>query len=125
MISSAINVNYFDYWNKIFHRYLVAVSDVLTSVQKTEESLKRLRKDRTTTTSTGISDDDKIRMQLVIDVDAFVEQSTCLLEHSPPEMKALRDVVEPARQVFRRSPPASNWLDHPVLFCCWFINTIF
>ena len=88
---------------KIFNRYLVAVSDVLTSVQKTEESLKRLRKDRTTTTSTGISDDDKIRMQLVIDVDAFVEQSTCLLDDSPPEMKALRDVVEPARQVFRRS----------------------
>jgi hypothetical protein len=47
-------------------------------------------------------------MQLVIDVDAFVEQSTCLLDESPPEMKALRDVVEPARQVFRRSPPASN-----------------
>nr|CAG4641569.1 EOG090X03KZ [Eurycercus lamellatus] len=88
-------------------QYLVAVSDVLTSVQKTEESLKRLRKDRAASASAGVSDDDKIRMQLVIDVDAFVEAAQPILTNvSPlPEIKALLGVVEPARLVFRRTPP--------------------
>ena len=96
----------------------MAVSDVLTSVQKTEESLKRLRKERAATSSAsaaaaGVSDDDKIRMQLVVDVDAFVEQSAALLPPptpttpTSPHIDALRRVVEPARLVFRRPAPAA------------------
>lgn len=60
-------------------RYFVAVDDVLTSVQKTEESLRRLKnlREKTTTSGasdtvvdqrTGMSDDDKIRLQLHVDV---------------------------------------------------------
>jgi len=74
------------------------VSDVLTSVQKTEESLKRLRKDRVTSVLNGINDDDKIRMQLVIDVDAYVEATRAILHDFTPEMQALLDVVDSARR---------------------------
>jgi len=51
------------------------VVDVLTSVQKTEESLRRLknlREKSTLNTSAsdrqGLSDDDKIRLQLQVDI---------------------------------------------------------
>lgn len=88
---------------------MVAVSDVLTSVQKTEESLRRLRKDRAASTSVGVSDDDKIRMQLIIDVDAFIAAGKPILletskETLPLHLQALLDVVEPARSILRRSP---------------------
>ena len=84
------------------------MSDVLTSVQKTEESLKRLRKDRTPTASTGINDDDKIRIQLVMDVDAYIAATRDILGQSLPEMQALMDVVEPVRGLCRRSPPVQE-----------------
>lgn len=57
----------------------MAVDDVLTSVQKTEESLRRLKnlREKSTTltasmsadrlTAGGMSDDDKIRLQLHVD----------------------------------------------------------
>ncbi len=91
---------------------MVAVSDVLTSVQKTEESLKRLRdrKDRNAPpTSAGISDDDKIRMQLVIDVDKFVEESRTFIDEPSQELQALLDAVEHARQVYRRQRPTEHF----------------
>lgn len=62
------------------HRYHSAVSDVLTSVQRTEESLRRLKnlRERSGTANTGgnasssgVSDDDKIRMQLYVDISAW------------------------------------------------------
>lgn len=59
-------------------QFYICVSDVLTSVQKTEESLRRLKKmrDRGAQVSSaegrGLSDDDKIRMQLSIDVKTFI-----------------------------------------------------
>lgn len=91
-------------------RYFAAVSDVLTSVQKTEESLKRLRKDRSAsalmTLGNGISDDDKIRIQLVIDVDLFVEEARSLSSQPLSELQALLDAVEHARQVYLRQIPA-------------------
>jgi len=57
--------------------YLLFVTDVLTSVQKTEESLRRLKKIRDKSTGIlpsepqGISDDEKIRIQLKVDVDGY------------------------------------------------------
>lgn len=51
---------------------------MLTSVQKTEESLRRLKKIRDKSTGSfssevqGISDDEKIRIQLQIDVQTYV-----------------------------------------------------
>lgn len=88
-------------------QYHIAVSDVLTSVQKTEESLKRLRKDRVTSVLNGINDDDKIRMQLVIDVDAYVEATRIILNDTTPEMTALIDAVDSARQICRRNQPST------------------
>lgn len=55
------------------------MNDVLTSVQKTEESLRRLKKirDRSAATSSsevrGVGDDDKIRQQLLLDVCSYCE----------------------------------------------------
>lgn len=51
-----------------------SMSDVLTSVKKMEDSLKRLKKARGGAASTGkegLSDDDKIRLQIAIDVQQF------------------------------------------------------
>lgn len=90
----------------VLFRYLAAVSDVLTSVQKTEDSLKRLRKDRNTpASSAGISDDDKIRIQLAIDVDSFVKEARLLTLGLLPELQALLDAVEQARHISQRYLP--------------------
>ncbi|XP_062938807.1 conserved oligomeric Golgi complex subunit 2 isoform X2 [Cynocephalus volans] len=62
------------------HRYYETVSDVLSSVKKMEESLKRLKQARKSTATTpagpsgGTSDDDKIRLQLALDVAYLGEQ---------------------------------------------------
>lgn len=64
------------------HKYYETVSDVLNSVRKMEESLKRLKQARKTTPTTpvgpsgGMSDDDKIRLQLALDVEYLGEQVT-------------------------------------------------
>ncbi|KAH3850726.1 conserved oligomeric Golgi complex subunit 2-like [Dreissena polymorpha] len=58
-------------------QYNTVTTDVLTAVKKMEESLKRLKKVRgteKTTGSQGMSDDDKIRKQLIIDIENFGEQ---------------------------------------------------
>ena len=61
-------------------RYLTVTSDMLTSVKKMEESLKRLKKAKSGSgaTSQGLSDDDKIRLQLYLDVKQFGEK-VCLV----------------------------------------------
>lgn len=64
-----------------FFRYYKLVDEVLTSVQKTEESLRRLKNLReksqqSTSTSSEkqlMSDDDKIRLQLQIDIMFYVK----------------------------------------------------
>lgn len=63
--------------SSLTERYLTSVTDVLTSVRKTEESLRRLKRIRDKSTGVlppdiqGISDDDKIRIQLQIDVNTY------------------------------------------------------
>lgn len=58
-------------------RYFTAVCDVLTSVQKTEESLRRLKKSRDRSSASGNinnergGDDDKIRLQLYLDANSY------------------------------------------------------
>ncbi|KAL6050535.1 hypothetical protein STEG23_005151, partial [Scotinomys teguina] len=62
------------------HKYFETVSDVLNSVKKMEESLKRLKQARRApatnpvSSSGGMSDDDKIRLQLALDVGFLGEQ---------------------------------------------------
>ncbi|XP_070590041.1 conserved oligomeric Golgi complex subunit 2 isoform X2 [Erythrolamprus reginae] len=63
--------------NTSTQKYLDTVSDILNSVKKMEESLKRLKQARKTVTannpspSGGMSDDSKIRLQLALDVEHF------------------------------------------------------
>ncbi|KAK0086234.1 hypothetical protein PV325_003542 [Microctonus aethiopoides] len=65
--------------SSLTEQYYFSVKDVLESVQKTEESLRRLKKIRDKSSGTsqiesqGISDDEKIRIQLEIDVLNFAE----------------------------------------------------
>ncbi|KAJ1531725.1 hypothetical protein ONE63_000391 [Megalurothrips usitatus] len=83
--SSLVNPTQLQEWltlicSSISCQFYICVSDVLTSVQKTEESLRRLKKmrERSTQASTaegrGLTDDDKIRMQLAIDVKNFIQE---------------------------------------------------
>lgn len=76
-----------NYWlelalSSLTKHYLASVTDVLTSVQKTEESLRRLKKIRDKSTGSfssevqGISDDEKIRIQLQVDVQAYANMIT-------------------------------------------------
>ncbi|XP_024258608.1 conserved oligomeric Golgi complex subunit 2 isoform X3 [Oncorhynchus tshawytscha] len=66
--------------NDCTHRYFETISDVLSSVKKMEESLKRLKQARktvttnTTGTTGGPTDDSKIRLQLALDVEYLGEQ---------------------------------------------------
>lgn len=70
-------------------RYYETISEVLSSVRKMEESLKRLKQARkgaaaaaaatnagggTAATNGGPSDDTKIRLQLALDVEYLAEQ---------------------------------------------------
>ncbi|XP_048387356.2 conserved oligomeric Golgi complex subunit 2 [Stegostoma tigrinum] len=61
-------------------RYYETVSDVLSSVKKMEESLKRLKQARKSAaassmgTTSGISDDNKIRLQLALDIEYLYDQ---------------------------------------------------
>ena len=57
-----------------FCSYLSTTSDVLNSVKKMEESLKRLKKGKAATNTDGMTDDDKIRLQLYLDVRYLGEQ---------------------------------------------------
>lgn len=58
-------------------QYFVVTSDVLLSVKKMEDSLKRLKKVRGTDKgagSQGLTDDDKIRQQIILDIDNYGQQ---------------------------------------------------
>uniref|UniRef100_A0A673FYU3 Conserved oligomeric Golgi complex subunit 2 n=1 Tax=Sinocyclocheilus rhinocerous TaxID=307959 RepID=A0A673FYU3_9TELE len=91
----------------VFNRYFETISDVLSSVRKMEESLKRLKQARkTTTTSTvgvnaGPSDDSKIRLQLALDVEYLGEQIIRMgLQPSDITMfSSLLELVQEARDL--------------------------
>ena len=84
--------------------YLLAVNEVLTSVQKTEESLRRLRNlkggasstalanQATSSSSSGaMSDDDKIRLQLRVDV-SFWTNELSKLDFMPSDIEKLLEL---------------------------------
>ncbi|XP_078673411.1 conserved oligomeric Golgi complex subunit 2-like isoform X1 [Branchiostoma floridae x Branchiostoma belcheri] len=67
----------------VTERYYSVTDDILTAVRKMEDSLKRLKKLRkgdsgNSSSSGGMSDDDKIRLQLVLDVKQFGEEIQAL-----------------------------------------------
>lgn len=63
---------------EFIHRYYAQVKEVLVAVQLMEESLRRLKKvkgqNAVSDSSSGLTDDDKIRLQLQLDVDFFVQK---------------------------------------------------
>ncbi|ESO93530.1 hypothetical protein LOTGIDRAFT_232605 [Lottia gigantea] len=66
-------------FSSLTEQYITVTSDVLTSVKKMEESLKRLKKARGTDKSSdsnshGMSDDDKVRQQIILDIDCYGNQ---------------------------------------------------
>jgi len=80
--------------------YLRHVGDVLTSVAKMEESLKRLKKARggaaAAAASDTVSDDDKIRLQLALDVEAWGCQVESVFGIAPTDLEhfeALKTLV--------------------------------
>ncbi|KAG5266497.1 hypothetical protein AALO_G00232750 [Alosa alosa] len=89
------------------HRYYETISDVLSSVRKMEESLKRLKQARKTTAAStsgnngGPSDDSKIRLQLALDVEYLGEQIQKMgLEPANISMfSSLLDLVREARDL--------------------------
>ena len=63
------------------HRYHEITSEVLTSVKRTEDSLLKLRRNRQSLLPTsGMSDDNKIRLQIALDIETFCSK----VSQSPP-----------------------------------------
>uniref|UniRef100_A0A8C5QD56 Conserved oligomeric Golgi complex subunit 2 n=1 Tax=Leptobrachium leishanense TaxID=445787 RepID=A0A8C5QD56_9ANUR len=85
-------------------RYFDTVSDVLSSVKKMEESLKRLKQARKTTTASsasngGVNDDNKIRLQLALDVEYLGNQieNLGLQTDDITSFSALTELVQAAK----------------------------
>lgn len=70
----------------MLRRYTQTVTDMLSELQKTEESLKKFKKGKkggpmgssllvgTTSNERSMSDEDKIRLQVLLDVKGFGQQ---------------------------------------------------
>uniref|UniRef100_A0A8C9VV96 Conserved oligomeric Golgi complex subunit 2 n=1 Tax=Scleropages formosus TaxID=113540 RepID=A0A8C9VV96_SCLFO len=95
-------------------RYYETISDVLSSVKKMEESLKRLKQARKTAVSnstgasSGPSDDSKIRLQLALDVEYLGEQIQNMgLQTSDITLfSSLLELVQGARDIVPSELPA-------------------
>uniref|UniRef100_A0A671TR39 Conserved oligomeric Golgi complex subunit 2 n=1 Tax=Sparus aurata TaxID=8175 RepID=A0A671TR39_SPAAU len=97
-----------DFFVFLGFRYYETISEVLSSVRKMEESLKRLkqaRKGASATSSAGANggptDDSKIRLQLALDVEYLGEQIQKMgLQQSDISMfSTLMDLVKEAREL--------------------------
>lgn len=86
---------------EVTKQYMTVTKDVLVSVKKMEDSLKRLKRarDRTPLPEGAASDDDKIRLQLYIDVEHFGIRMEELgtPKSKVPSYGALMEIVEAAR----------------------------
>lgn len=86
---------------QVTKQYTLLTQEVLVSVRKMEDSLKRLKRarDRTPVPEGAASDDDKIRLQLCLDVHHFGAQMEELgmARSSVPSYGALLEIVEAAR----------------------------
>lgn len=85
--------------SNITKAYFNVVSDVLTSVQKTEESLRRLRNLKSgsapnmssSSSTSAVTDDDKIRLQLRVDVAAWTLELS-KLNFQPTRIEELQEL---------------------------------
>jgi hypothetical protein len=66
--------------DSVIKRYLEVGRDLLTSVKKTEDSLLKLNLGRRSALNVtgGMSDDNKIRLQLSLDIEVFLAQVATL-----------------------------------------------
>lgn len=83
-------------FNEITIHFYSCVNEVLTNAQKTEESLRKLKKIKDkyyNSTENKNSDDDKIRQQLVIDVHNFCDGAD-LVQVNRTDVKMLKDLVD-------------------------------
>ncbi|XP_062852331.1 conserved oligomeric Golgi complex subunit 2 [Trichomycterus rosablanca] len=84
-------------------RYFETISDVLSSVRKMEESLKRLKQARknaaasTAGNNAGPSDDTKIRLQLALDVE-YLEEQIQTMGLRPGDIIMLSSLLELVRE---------------------------
>ncbi|RZF40632.1 hypothetical protein LSTR_LSTR007515 [Laodelphax striatellus] len=91
-------------FSDVTKQYYTSVCDVLTSVQKTEESLRRLKKIRERSSSAAADavernagrDDDKIRLQLHLDVNSYCQQveSLNIERHEIDQLQSLLNLVQ-------------------------------
>lgn len=96
-------------------QYYQSVNEVLTSVQKTEESIRRLKnlreKTQQVTTSSGekhqMTDDDKIRLQLQMDVRHYVK-SVENYQQKREEIDSLMELVSLTDDLSKMRM-ANNW----------------
>lgn len=98
LIGESLNEILRDVHKRVTREYASLVKSVLTSVAKTEESLRRLKKTREPQgTLPDTSDDQKIRTQLQIDVDTYaaVAKQYCDVD----ELVTLVKDVTPPRDV--------------------------
>lgn len=82
---------------RVIRKYEIVVTEMMDSVRKTEESLSRLRRLRTSDKRGDSSDNDstsKIRKQLHLDLDFFTEQITLLLSEGCITKDIQRRVVD-------------------------------
>ncbi|XP_043272378.1 conserved oligomeric Golgi complex subunit 2 [Venturia canescens] len=92
--------------SSLTEQYSSSVKDVLESVQKTEESLRRLKKIRDKSSgvslseSQGISDDEKIRVQLEIDVRSYAE-TVGAFEIPPTEVPNLEELLRVVQEAVK------------------------
>ena len=82
----------------IAQRYAAAVADLLGTVQRAEESLSK-RKGRTTRPSTAaMSDADKVKRQLFLDYEAFVDSVRALGDVDPSTLDGITQLAELTRE---------------------------
>uniref|UniRef100_A0A1B6C3H8 Conserved oligomeric Golgi complex subunit 2 n=1 Tax=Clastoptera arizonana TaxID=38151 RepID=A0A1B6C3H8_9HEMI len=89
-------------FSDITKQYFTAVCDVLTSVQKTEESLRRLKKSRDRSSASGNAnnerggDDDKIRLQLYLDANSYYKavENSGIKKENVEQLNDLLNLVE-------------------------------
>jgi conserved oligomeric Golgi complex subunit 2 len=77
----------------IAQRYAAAVADLLSTVQRAEESLSK-RKGRATRPSGAMSDADKVKLQLYLDYQAFVESVRELGDVDPSTLDGITQLGE-------------------------------
>jgi hypothetical protein len=93
--------------NSIADKYSSSVAELIETVQKTEEALKN-RKGRKTAAS-GLSDGDKVKMQLYLDSQEFlrqVQQMSLDQTSSTEGLRVLLSLTEDGKVLFDKGPSA-------------------